>query len=91
MKVHFERADIEEHKRAVTMNDAATIGKVQRHPNIIKMKEVFSRGTITNEENTDTKEVFAIMVLETIRGGELYYHIRNCKGFSLGVSRHFFK
>jgi hypothetical protein len=41
MKVHFESPDIEEHKRAVTLNDAATIGKVQGDPNIIKMKEVF--------------------------------------------------
>ncbi len=85
MKVHFEGPGIEEHKRAVTLNDAQTIGKVQGHPNIIKMKEVFMNGKIIREydyQQNDVKEVFAVMVLETLRGGELYYHIRNCQGFS---------
>lgn len=26
-----------------------------------------------------SKEVFAVMILETIKGGELFYHIRKCK------------
>ena len=92
MKAHFEAPTIEEQKRAVILNDAATIGKAQGNPNIIKMKEVYSRGKIVGESDNQSqvKEVFANMVLETIRGGELYYHIRKCKGFSLGVSRLFF-
>ena len=46
MKAHFEAPTIEVQKRVVIMNDAATIGKVQGHPNIIKMKEVYNRGKI---------------------------------------------
>ena len=93
MKAHFEAPSIEVHKRAVILNDAATIGKVQGHPNIIKMKEVYSRGKIVavSDGQVQVKEVFAIMVLETIRGGELYYQIRKCTGFSLGVSNLFFQ
>ncbi len=93
IKAHFESPGIEEQKRAVTINDADTISKVQGHPNIIKMIEVFKKGKIistSDDGSNNVKEVFAIMVLETIKGGELYYHIRKCKGFSLGVSRLFF-
>ena len=35
MKVHFEGFHILEKKRAVIMNDADVISKVQGHPNII--------------------------------------------------------
>ena len=93
MKAHFESTEIEDQKRAVIINDAQTISKVQGHPNIIKMIEVYKRGKIvaTHESGLNTeKEVFAVMVLETLKGGELYYHIRKCNGFSLGVSRLFF-
>lgn len=31
------------------------------------------------------------MILETIKGGELFYHIRKCKKFSIMTSRLFFK
>ncbi len=46
MKVHFETGtvksgSIEEKKRAITVNDAKTIPKIQGHPNIIELKEVF--------------------------------------------------
>ncbi len=41
MKAHFEGPGIEDKKRAVTLNDAETIGKVQGHPNVIMMKEVY--------------------------------------------------
>jgi len=93
MKAHFEAPSIEVQKRVVILNDAATIGKVQGHPNLIRMKEVYSRGKIAavSDGQSQVKEVFAIMVLETIRGGELYYHIRKCAGFSLGVSNLFFQ
>jgi hypothetical protein len=58
------------------------------------MIEVYNRGKIVSTQEdgglTTVKEVFAVMVLETLKGGELYYHIRKCNGFSLGVSRLFF-
>lgn len=42
------------------------------------------KGTIETEGDTpNSKEVFAVMLLETVKGGELYYHIRKCKKFSI--------
>jgi hypothetical protein len=55
------------------------------------MKEVHMKGAIAPKGGTSiSKEVFAVMVLETIKGGELFYHIRKCKNFSIGTSRLFF-
>ncbi len=73
------------------MNDAEVISKVQGHPNVIQMKEVHMKGTIVSEGDTiDSKEVFAVMLLEFLKGGELYYHIRKCKKFTMMTSRLFF-
>ncbi len=90
MKVHQEQEGINDSKRAIIFNDAEVIKKVQGHPNVIQMKEVYIKGNIYSSEGTK-KEVFAVMLLETVKGGELYYHIRQCKKFSLGTSRLFFK
>jgi serine/threonine protein kinase len=54
------------------------------------MKEVFAKGTIKYGNENREKQVFAIMVLETLTGGELYYHIKKCEKFSLATSRLFF-
>jgi hypothetical protein len=49
MKVHFENSSIEDKKRAIILNDALTISKVQGHPNIIKLKEVNMTGSILEQ------------------------------------------
>jgi hypothetical protein len=55
------------------------------------MKEVHMKGSIAPQGDTkNSKEVFAIMILETLKGGELFYHIRKCKKFSIMTSRLFF-
>ena len=90
MKVHQEYSGLEVHKRAVILNDAQVISKLQGHPNVIQVKEVHMNGKISNEDGTQNKEVFAVMVLETLKGGELYYHIRKCEKFSIKTSRLFF-
>jgi serine/threonine protein kinase len=88
MKLHFETEEITEKKRAVIMNDAAVITKVQGHPNIITVKEVFENGVIT--KRGVERRVFAIMVIETLRGGELFFHIKQCKSFSVPTARSLF-
>lgn len=70
------------------------IGKVQGHANVIKAFGVYDRGvirTIGDEITIEDKEVFAVMILETLRGGELMYHIKKCGKFSIPTSRYFFK
>jgi|LauGreDrversion4_2_1035121.scaffolds.fasta_scaffold858545_1 hypothetical protein len=57
------------------MNDASVISQVQGHPNIIQLHKVYYSGII--KQGSEEKKVFAVMILETLRGGELYYHIRN--------------
>jgi serine/threonine protein kinase len=85
IKVHYDTTSIIEKKRSVIINDAYVISKVQGHPNIINLKEVFMQGRIisTNDgHQQEGKRVFAVMVMETCKGGELFYHIRKCGSIS---------
>jgi len=70
------------------MNDAQVISRVQGHPNIIAVREVYMSGVM--KHGATERKVFAVMVLETLRGGELYYHIRQRGKFSEGTARRFF-
>ena len=56
------------------------------------MKEVHMKGIITSKgDSLLDKEVFAVMILDTVKGGELYYHIKHCKRFSVATSRLFIR
>ena len=35
--------------------------------------------------------MFAVMILETLRGGELFYHIKKCGKLTPETSRYYFK
>jgi hypothetical protein len=49
--------------------------KIQGHPNLITAKEVIMNGKLIDENDPQSppQQVFAIMILETLKGGELYF------------------
>lgn len=79
MKAHFDIGSLKEESRSIIINDANVIPQVQGHPNIVQAKEVFSKGRIMRMDlPSEAQHVFSVMVLETLRGGELNYHIKKC-------------
>lgn len=54
MKVNFENELLTPYRRSIVLNEIEAIQNVQGHPNIIKVQNVFKRGTI-NFFNKDNK------------------------------------
>lgn len=46
MKVNFENELLTPYRRSIVLNEIEAIQNVQGHPNIIKVQNVFKRGTI---------------------------------------------
>ncbi|TNV74189.1 hypothetical protein FGO68_gene4175 [Halteria grandinella] len=88
MKAHFQSSSLEDKKRIIIINDALSIPLVQGHENIITLKEVFLSGRIVSASRE--QKVFSVMIIETLRGGELFYHIKMCGRLTLETSRYYF-
>eukprot|EP00347_Sterkiella_histriomuscorum_P015111 403358280 len=90
IKVNYENEQLTDYRRDIVFNEMMAIQKIQSHPNIIHLQNVFEHGFIKNSDQSQIR-VFAVLVLEVLRGGELYYHIRRAEKFSVETSLAYFK
>lgn len=91
IKVNFENDQLTDYKRDIVLNEMKAIQKIQDHPNIIKLINVIEHGYIQFRDKQDIQNVFAILVLEVLTGGELFYHIKRCGRFSIETCLFYFK
>ena len=79
-----------EKKKDIILNELKVLPKIQGHPNIITLYDIIEEGSLLSTDEPEA-HIFASSCLEPLHGGELIYHIKLCKNFSIKTSRYFFK
>ncbi|CDW76169.1 protein kinase domain containing protein [Stylonychia lemnae] len=91
IKINFDNQILTEYKRAIVLNEMKTIREVQGHPNVIKLISIIEKGYVVFANSDEKVLAVANIVLEVLRGGELFYHIKMCQKFSIETSLGYFK
>jgi len=71
------------------MNDAHVLKNIQGHPNIVELKEIIPEGTVEVADGQKLHVDYA-MVIECLKGGELYFNLKKFGRFSPAVAHYFF-
>ena len=71
------------------MNDANVLERIQGHQNIVKLNRILPEGIVETTCGQKLHVDYA-MVMETLKGGELYYNLKKFGRFPPRMSHYFF-
>lgn len=71
------------------MNDAHVLKEIQGHPNIVELKEILPEGIVETADGQKLHVDYA-MVIESLKGGELYYNLKKFGRFPPRMAHYFF-
>lgn len=71
------------------MNDASVLERIQGHPNIVSLSQVMPEGIVETTCGQKLHVDYA-MVMETLKGGELYFNLKKFGRFPPRMCHYFF-
>lgn len=76
-------------QKLIFMNDAHVLKEIQGHPNIVELKEILPEGIVETNDGQKLHVDYA-MVIESLKGGELYFNMKKFGRFPPRMAHYFF-